>query len=91
MMIQVTCNVCNRVSMGVTWEYAINEVAVFNKYFDTISDEKRDEYYGNHRSHLSKYEKCACGNSYKNFRDSIPGDCPYGCTISPVIYFDDQT
>lgn len=84
-MTTVTCNKCARVWMQVTRDHAVAEVARFNAYFDSLSKEKQDDNYGGKASSIEDYEHCWCGNSYKNFRDSSPGDCPDGCTISPII------
>lgn len=80
-----TCNKCNWVYFTVTREFAENEVKAFNEYFDTLSKDKQDNYYGGKKSLIENYEFCHCGNGYKNFRESLPTDCPDGCTMNPII------
>ena len=82
-----TCNNCGWVHFGVTREFAETEVAKFNAYFDGLSGEKQQDYYGGRKSSIRQYEKCFfCGGSYENFRPFVDGDCPTGCTIQPIIY-----
>jgi len=77
----VICTKCNRTHMGVSRKYAVKEVESFNAYFDTLTKEKQDDYYGGKKSSLDNY-KCYCGNT--SFK---PGStAPEGCTIGPVIY-----
>lgn len=83
-MINVTCKKCGWVHMGVTREHAEAEVKRFNDYYDTLSPEKQNDYYGKRRSHIGLYARCWCGND--QFRPSKDDDCPVGCTIGPVIY-----
>lgn len=79
----VTCNKCNWVSFGVTREFAEAEVKQFNEYFDGLTVEKQELYYGGQKSSAYHYTCLVCGGS--SFRPSIDGDCPQGCTINPVI------
>ena len=81
----VTCNKCGWVWFQVSREHAVKQVAEFNIYFESLSKQEQNDYYGGRGAVLERYESCWCGNSYKNFRDSKPGDCPDGCTISPII------
>jgi hypothetical protein len=83
-----TCNKCGWVYFGVSREYAENQLNEFNRYFDTLSREDQELYYGGKDSDISQYEKCWCGNDYTNFRDSREGDCPDGVTISLIISSD---
>jgi hypothetical protein len=86
MTLNRTCNSCGWVHFGVTREFAEAEVAKFNAYFDTLTEEKREACYGNIKSHIKNYEHCmVCGEPYTNFRDGVEGDCPYGCTLNPII------
>lgn len=81
-----TCKKCGWVAFGVTRDFAEKEVARFNTYFDTLTREEQLGYYAGKGSSIAIYEKClSCGGSYTNFRDSVPGDCPIGCTLSPII------
>jgi hypothetical protein len=85
----VTCLKCGWVYFEVTREYAENEVKKFNEYFNGLTKEKQDEYYGGRGSSIKTYEQCWCGSDYKNFRDSKEGDCPNGVTMSPMIRKED--
>lgn len=78
-MITVTCLKCKRVSMGVTREYAQQEVDSFNKHFAGLSESDKEMYGG--PSSLDSYRCCNAG-----FRLAEPGDCPDQCTISAVIW-----
>lgn len=79
-----TCERCGWVYMGVTREYAQDEVQRFNDYFATLSEEIR-EMFGDKPSDIANYEGCRiCRNN--KFRPFKEGDCPDGCTIGPVIY-----
>lgn len=84
-MTTVTCEKCGWVYMQVSRNHAESEVIEFNKYFDSLSKKDQDDLYGGKGSNIKSYEFCWCSNNYKNFRDSKPNDCPYGCTISPII------
>lgn len=82
----VTCLNCGWVSFQVSREYAEVEVKTFNDYFKTLSLKERKDYYGNKPSSIKNYESCQyCSVSYKNFRDSLPDDCPDGVTMGPII------
>lgn len=72
--------------MGVTRDYAEAAVKQFNEYFDTLSKEKQDEFYGGKGSSITQYENCMrCNEPHTNFRIAKYGDCPDGCTINPII------
>ena len=73
--------------MSYTRQQAQAEVDSFNEYFDTLTPQKQQDYYGGRRSSITRYEHCGnCGGSYINFRVSKPDDCPDGCTINPIIH-----
>lgn len=79
-----TCSSCGWVAFGVTREFAEAEVERFNQFYRSSPPEIRECYGG--PSSIAHYECCnRCGNGYDNFRDSIKGDCPDGCTLSPII------
>ena len=79
-----TCNQCGWVHFGVTRKFAEAEVARFNAFYEASTPSVQKQYGG--PSHIRQYLWCnACGNSHVNFRDSKPGDCPDGCTISPIV------
>jgi uncharacterized OB-fold protein len=83
----VTCKNCGWVHFPLTREEAIEEVEKFNKYFDSLTEQKQKYYYNGRKSDISHYEKCFnCGGDYTNFRLSIDGDCPDGVTIQPIIW-----
>lgn len=71
--------------MGVTREYAENEVKRFNEYFATLSKEKQDLYYSGKPSSIEAYEHCfRCG---KPSDMQLPTrDIGDGHTIQPVIW-----
>lgn len=88
---EFTCNKCGRVHFGVTLNYAKNEVETFNKYYDTLTPEKREQYYGSNPSTLKQYECCSfCGNHFSNFRPSLVNDAPAGVTLGPIIYIEKE-
>jgi len=81
-----TCLKCGWAHFSVTRKLAEAEVERFNNFFHALPREKQEDLYGNTPSSLEDYEKCmVCRGSYKNFRDSTPGDVPHGCTINPII------
>ena len=82
-MIEVACTSCGWVHMGLTREYAQQEVDKFNAWFDQQPSDVQANYRG--RSLIGGYEGCfRCGKN--EFRPSKDGDCSAGCTIQPVIY-----
>ena len=83
-MNQRTCNNCGWVHFGVTRQSAEDSVAMFNAFYEASTPEVQAMY--GSPSHIRHYLWCnVCGNSHVNFRDAKPGDCPDGCTISPII------
>lgn len=89
-MRNVTCNNCGWVHMGVTAEYALKQVREFNEYFDKLNKTQQEDFYGGKGASLSRYLFCArCNGNYKDFRVSKPEDCPDGCTISPILDFEE--
>lgn len=81
-----TCLKCGRVAFGVTREYAVNAVADFNAYYDQLSREDQQANYGGIGARIVDYELCrGCGGPHTNFRDALPGDCPDGVTLNPII------
>lgn len=82
---QVTCLNCGRVHFEVSLEYAKKEVADFNTWRQTQTQEVR-EMYGDRDSVLESYLQCMqCGSAHTQFRDAVEGDCPPGCTLSPIV------
>jgi hypothetical protein len=85
-MSTVTCNKCNWVHVEVTRKAAEQDVKRFNEYFNSLTKEKQNFYYGGKGSSIESYEHCmSCNNKYTDFRPSKPGDCPNGCTLNPII------
>jgi protein-arginine kinase activator protein McsA len=81
-----TCNKCGWVHFAVTREHAENEVKKFNEFFDSLTEEQREDSYGGRRSTMKEYENCFfCGNTYEDFRDAKEDDCPIGVTLGPII------
>jgi hypothetical protein len=69
--------------MGVTREYALDEVHRFNAWYIEQDEETQSHFVG--PSMIEDYEVCRlCGEN--EFRPFEEGDCPDGCTIGPVIY-----
>jgi hypothetical protein len=81
---QLTCNKCGTVAFAVSRGFAESEVMSFNKYFFSQSKEVQ-ALFGSKPSSLAQYEACGCGNPHTNFRKAKDGDCPDGCTLSPII------
>ena len=79
-----TCNQCGWVAFGVSRAFAEAAVARFNAFYEASLPEIRECYSG--PSSIVHYECChRCGSAHANFHDSEAGDCPDGCTLSPVI------
>jgi hypothetical protein len=84
----VTCLKCGWVHFAVTRQYAEDEIARFNAYYDTLPADKQQQFYDGQKSAISSYDTCGCcGGPYTNFRDSKPGDSPDGCTLNPIIHY----
>jgi len=87
--IKVTCLSCGWAAYQITRADAETCVASFNLFYDSAPEEVQQHYGG--RSDIDDYERCTrCGGDYKNFRDFKEGDCPDGCTLSPIIDRTDQ-
>jgi hypothetical protein len=81
---QVTCLNCGWVHMGMTKEQAAQEVANFNVYFAKLTPKEQQDYYKGRPSSIEMYIGCfRCKQT--RFRKAVPGDCPDGCTIQPVV------
>lgn len=78
----VTCTRCSWVSFAVTKAHAENEVKKFNEYYHTLSERDQQSYRG--PSSLDTYTCQVCGST--TFRLSTAEEIPYGSTISPVIW-----
>lgn len=78
-----TCIKCGWVHMAYSREFAEQEVARFNDFYYSVSENVKEHYKG--PSSIDNYTGCrVCGGN--EFRESRAGDCPDGCTISPVIW-----
>lgn len=83
----VKCNRCGWVHVPVTRYYAEISVRNFNAFYETLSADKQQEYYNGRPASLSEYTRCVhCGADHSNFTPALPGDCPVGCTVNPIIY-----
>lgn len=88
MMKAVICNKCKWIHFSKSRKSCEEEVTSFNQYYDTLTPEKQDLYYGSKKSSLDTYLKCfRCGNDYKDFREALPEEIPYGSTIQPIMDF----
>lgn len=101
MMSNVTCLNCGWVHFAYNRQQAESAILRFNTYFDSLPYQKQKEYYGGikfvdgkmaygepQKSSMDRYVRCMqCGGSYTNFRDTIDGDCPSGCTINPILHY----
>lgn len=92
----VTCKNCGWVHFEVTKAYVLEYTARWVKYVKSLTAKERSNFYGltakkfNAKSYekecLSGYTKCRlCAGSHKNFKRAKKGDCPHGCTISPIL------
>lgn len=84
-MKSVTCSTCGEVRFEVSLLYALKETVRFNNYFRSLTQEDRENYYGNKKSNIKFYMYCFMGHSYKQFRKFKKGDCPDGVTQSPIL------
>lgn len=83
----VTCLKCGTVAFSVSLEYMADEIKRFNEYYESLSKKDKSMFGG--RSKVRGYIQCWCGNPYTNFRKSKRGDCPDGCTLSPILHRDE--
>lgn len=99
----VTCKRCGWVHFAYSRQRAAEEVARFNTYFDSLPYEKQKEYYGGikfvdgvmtygepQKATIGRYESCGqCRGHYRDFRDALDEDCPRGCTVSPILHYNE--
>lgn len=96
----VTCNKCGWVHYAITREEAEQNVKTFCDYYDNADLETKKFFNSLNTSIIpDKYDRnelfrtytvcMSCGNSYTNFRPSKAGDCPMGCTLNPILHFDE--
>lgn len=84
----VKCVECEWVSMGVSRQFALTEIAKFNEYYDTLSPEQQKEYYNNRKSSEDRYVCIHCFGT--EFIPIENDECPNGVTVSAVIYEPDS-
>lgn len=82
----VTCKKCGWVHFAVTRAHAEAEIKRFNEYYDSLTEEKQEFYYGSKKSGMHNYDRCFLCGPGATFRPFKEGDCPTGCTIQPCIY-----
>lgn len=85
----VVCNQCNWCYFEVTRKYAKDSITAFNKYFNSLTKKQQKDYYKGEKSSIKDYERCHCGNKYKNFRDAKPDEYSIGSTLNPIITRED--
>lgn len=82
----VTCNRCGWVHFQVSRAYAEDQVKRFNAFYDALTPEDQETFYGGRGATLDLYLAChSCSNPYTDFRESKPGDHPRGATLGPII------
>ena len=80
------CSKCGHIHFMVTREYAQNEVERFNEYFNSLSKEKQESYYGGNPSNIASYERCLmCSETHKTAIDCEEWEIPMGVTLNPMI------
>lgn len=80
-----SCKKCGWVHMAMTQDQAVQAIDRFNAYFDTLTPEEQQDFYGGKKSSIQDYMRChRCGN--KDFRPYKEGDAPDGVTIGPIIW-----
>lgn len=85
----VTCGKCGWVHFSVTRKYAEEAVESFNRYFLNCTPEQK-EHFGGKGANLAPYLSCMlCGSPHTEFRDSKDGDCPDGCTLNPILHYNE--
>jgi len=85
-----TCRKCGWVHFSVSKKFAETEVAAFNAWLSTQPDSIKEQY-PSRGAELSDYAFCdRCGQHWTGFCESLPGDCPDGVTIGPIIFEEDE-
>lgn len=89
-MTNVTCTNCGWVHFAVTREYAEEESRKFMEFYET-QPKRVQNCYGKNTTYydvFANYVGCdLCKGN--DFRPSVEGDVPNGCTIGPVIWEND--
>lgn len=89
----VICPKCGWNHCGVDRDYAEQQSIEFQKYYDSLTDEKKVTYYGKTphtiEVQMRQYEHCfRCGNNYKNLENKDKYTSPVGSTLQPIIFPD---
>lgn len=84
------CTECGRFSCGVTRDDAQRDVTNFQRYFATLSDEKRAACGPEQRLSMHSYAHCFCCKAASAALTPVAADeVPRGCTLG-VILKDEQ-
>lgn len=80
----VQCKHCGWQHFAVTRKYAGDEVESFNEYYDTLTIDEQNKYYGGQKSIINNYENCdRCGK----LADMVaPTKELIGSTVGPIIW-----
>lgn len=82
----VKCNKCSWVHFELSEKDVIENVRSFNDYFNSLTKQEQDYYYGGKPASEDRYKKCfRCGNTHKDFSDATEQDAPNGSTIQPIM------
>ena len=87
-MKNLTCNKCNWISFGIPRATCLDEIERFNTYFETLTPEQQQEYYGGKKSSIENYNKChKCGGSHTDFRPTTEAEAAkiFGSTTNPIL------
>lgn len=86
MVKHVTCNKCGWCYFEVSRDHVKKWVDEWQVLFDTKPKEWLAMYGITDKPPSTEpYYACGCGNSYKQFHDSLPAEVPRGSTISPIL------
>ena len=83
----IKCIKCGWVYFSISMEIALKEVHEFNAYFNSLSEEQQNKFYGGVGSSIENYENCyRCGNSHENFVNiKNENEVPFGSSINPLL------
>jgi ribosomal protein S14 len=81
------CKECGWIHFVVSKKAATAEVRKFNEYYDSLSPDDQENYYGGKKASLAAYKRCFfCGTSHKNTRELRPLDhLPTGSTVQSIM------
>jgi hypothetical protein len=89
----IICNKCGWAHFPLTEDEAIEQANSFKEYFDSLTDEKKQQNYGDLEykvdDMIAHQKKCfRCGNSHTDFHEETEKDkIPLGVTIQGIIKF----